>query len=60
MVYPNPLNPQRYVLLLPEEYAGAAPLALPDYVVGQQIKDGKRESSRVLAQGSFDGQWRLP
>jgi hypothetical protein len=44
MVYPNPLNPERYVLLLPENYSlytahpgtmGMNVLSFPDYVVGK-------------------------
>jgi hypothetical protein len=59
MVYPNPLNPRRYVLLMPRDYAGGSPLALPDYVVGKRVESGKRVSQQVLAKGSFDGRWKL-
>ncbi len=56
MVYPNPLNPERYVLLLPEVYVGGKPLDYPDYVIFQTIKG----QTRILAKGNFDAQWRLP
>jgi hypothetical protein len=59
MVYPNPLNPERYVLVLPEVYRGARPLDYPDYVVLQAPKDGKGQG-RVLARGDFDGNWQVP
>ncbi|MBA4062930.1 MAG: hypothetical protein C0501_04325 [Isosphaera sp.] len=58
MVYPNPLNPDRYVLLLPEGYAGGSPLDLPDYVVGKRVEAGGRVSQQVLAKGSFDARWK--
>ena len=35
MVYPNPLNPERYVLLLPEDYGGGSPLQRPGLPGGQ-------------------------
>jgi hypothetical protein len=57
MIHPNPLNPERYVLLLPAVYAGARPLDYPDYVVLQGSKDGK---VRILAKGSFDNHWQIP
>jgi hypothetical protein len=59
MVYPNPLNPERYVLLLPEEYWGTRPLDYPDYVVLQAPKDFKRQG-RILAKGDFDARWQGP
>lgn len=59
MVYPNPLNPERYVLLLPSDYAGGSPLDLPDYVVGKRVEGKGRVSQQVLAKGWFDARWRL-
>ncbi|MBI2804299.1 MAG: PQQ-binding-like beta-propeller repeat protein [Planctomycetes bacterium] len=68
MVYPNPLNPERYVLLLPENYArytahpgamGMNVLTFPDYVIGQPQAGWGGNTIRVLAQGSFDSTWRL-
>jgi pimeloyl-ACP methyl ester carboxylesterase len=56
MVYPNPLNPSRYVLLLPERYLGDRPLDYPDYVVFQASQDAKRPG-RVVAKGLFDSRW---
>jgi pimeloyl-ACP methyl ester carboxylesterase len=58
LVYPNPLNPDRYVLLLPEGYAGGSPLDLPDYVVGKRVEAGRKVSWQVLAKGSFDARWK--
>lgn len=58
MVYPNPLNPERYVLLVPEIYSGTRPYDYPDYVV-LQPQDGKG-LPRILAKGSFDARWQLP
>jgi len=57
MVYPNPLNPERYVLLMPEDYHYAAPdpRALHDYLIGTF---GDR--THVLAEGTFDTRWQLP
>ena len=59
MVYPNPLNPERYVLLLPEIYWGTRPLDYPDYVVLQAPKQGKGQG-RILARGSFNAGWHTP
>jgi hypothetical protein len=59
MVYPNPLNPERYVLLLPEDYRGTRPLDYPDYVVLQGPLDSKRPA-RALAEGNFDAHWQMP
>ena len=58
MVYPNPLNPKRYVLLLPEVYVGTRPLDYPDWVVLQGPKDGKGQS-RILDKGTFDAKWQV-
>ena len=59
MVYPNPLNPERYVLLLPEDYWGTRPLDYPDYVVLQAPKESKGQG-RILAKGNFDANWQGP
>src|SRR5262249_38305812 len=59
MVYPNPLNPERYVLLLPEVYWGTRPLDYPDWVVLQAPKEGKGQG-RILAKGNFDAAWQSP
>jgi pimeloyl-ACP methyl ester carboxylesterase len=58
VVYPNPLNPERYVLLLPEQYVGGPPLALPDFLVVKQVKNGAKVGQQVLTQGTFDARWR--
>jgi hypothetical protein len=59
LVYPNPLNPERYVLLLPEFYPGTKPWDYPDYVVFRAPKDGKG-NPYILAKGTFDARWQLP
>jgi pimeloyl-ACP methyl ester carboxylesterase len=59
MVYPNPLNPKRYVLLMPEQYAGAAPLDLPDFVVVKRVENGGKASQQVLARGTFGAKWEV-
>jgi hypothetical protein len=59
MVYPNPLNPQRYVLLLPEDYRGTRPIDYPDYVVLQAPQENKGQA-RTLAKGIFDAHWQGP
>jgi hypothetical protein len=59
LVFPNPLNPERYVLLLPEVYPGAKVLDYPDYVVLEAPKDGQG-NARILAKGNFDARWQLP
>lgn len=68
MVYPNPLNPERYVLLLPENYGiytshpgalGMNVLSFPDYVVGKPQVAWGGNTIQVLAQGSFDSKWQL-
>jgi hypothetical protein len=58
MVYPNPLNPQRYILLMPPDYSGLSPLDFPDYVVLAPSRQQK-QSGRVLARGMFDARWKL-
>lgn len=69
MIYPNPLNPNRYVLV----NAGATPDVvgwfprlgdplydpLPDYVVFRK-NDLEQDRHRVLEAGYFDGEWRVP
>jgi hypothetical protein len=57
MVYPNPLNPNRYVLLVPEDYWHGKPLDFPDYVVMQGPKDAKG-GARILGKGYFDEKWK--
>lgn len=68
MVYPNPLHPERYILLLPENYGlytshpgslGMNVLTFPDYVVGQPQAAWGGNTIKILAQGSFDSTWRL-
>jgi hypothetical protein len=68
MVYPNPLNPQRYVLLLPENYGvytshpgalGANVYLFPDYVVGKPVAAWGGKTIEVLTQGNFDARWRM-
>jgi hypothetical protein len=68
MVYANPLNPERYVLLLPENYGlytshpGALSmnvLGFPDYVVGKPQAAWGGNTIKILTQGSFDSTWRL-
>jgi hypothetical protein len=59
MVYPNPLNPERYVLLLPEQYAGGSPMTLPDYQVVRIMKSERGPHHQVLAQGVFNNRWHL-
>jgi hypothetical protein len=59
MIFPNPVNPSRYVLLMPEVYWGGKVWDYPDYVVLKAPKDGKG-NAQVLARGTFDSRWRLP
>ena len=68
MVYPNPLNPERYVLLLPENYGlytahpgamGMNVLSFPDYVVGKPLAGWGGNTIQILAQGNFGPTWRL-
>jgi hypothetical protein len=58
MVYPNPLNPERYLLLLPENYWGAKTWDYPDYLVMQAPKAGGRQGT-ILTKGHFDSRWQL-
>ncbi len=71
MIYPNPLNPQRYVLLVPEVMGKCDALGithvsielcyLGDWLV---IEPQKHWPERIwafpIASGSFDSQWNLP
>jgi hypothetical protein len=58
LVYPNPLNQQRYVLLLPEDYTGGSPMTYPDFVVCKVVKGPNGPTQQVLGQGSFDAHWQ--
>jgi hypothetical protein len=66
MIYPNPLNPERYILLLPENYGRYTALGfssiytLPDYVVGRPTEAANGLTMEVLADGTFDSRWQLP
>ncbi|MFQ6078696.1 MAG: prolyl oligopeptidase family serine peptidase, partial [Thermodesulfobacteriota bacterium] len=63
MVYPNPLNPKRYILL----FAGNSSQALndldklprpqPDYVIFNEAT--KQEGGKYLQAGFFDSNWEL-
>ena len=71
-IYPNPLSPQRYIIVqwgLTAEAVMAGhnlPDFLPDYVVYDERATSVRErlvfgrSRRPLALGFFDDNWRLP
>jgi hypothetical protein len=68
MCYPNPLNPERYVLILPENYGlytahpgamGMNVLSFPDYVVGKPRAGWGGNTMQILTQGNFDARWRL-
>ena len=70
-VYPNPLHPQRYVVVLSApDVAGtlralSLPRMLPDFVVYDDSVAGARGqivlgTASVLAGGMFDERWRLP
>ncbi len=58
MVYPNPLNPERYVLLLPESYSGDSPMAYPDWLVVKTVGKGEAGRQQVLAKGNFSAKWK--
>ena len=58
LVYPNPLNPERYVLLMPEQYFGDKPWDYPDYVIFRSAAEGKGRAT-ILAKGHFDSAWQL-
>ena len=72
MIYPNPLNPKRYVLLMPEWVADTngrshgdvenTLYGFGDYVVGKLGNVGDRGSSviQVIGKGSFDSRWQVP
>ncbi len=59
LVYPNPLNPERYVLLLPENYSGGRAWTYPDYLVVKTMKGPKGLTQQVLTQGTFDARWQV-
>ncbi len=69
LIYPNPLNPKRYVVLNSgftfREYdylnnARQVP-KLPDYaVVDVGVPPSPRAPGRVVAAGFFDDEWKLP
>jgi pimeloyl-ACP methyl ester carboxylesterase len=52
MIYPNPKNPERYILILPEDYQGGSPLYFPDWVV--------LKGAKPMAKGDFGNAWGLP
>ena len=59
MVYPNPLNPERYVLLLPENYCGGCPFNFPTTSSARRRR-APRAAQQILAQGAFDAKWQMP
>ncbi len=69
LIYPNPLNPKRYVVLNSgftfREYdylnnARQVP-KLPDYaVVDVNVPVSSRALGGIVAAGFFDEQWKLP
>ena len=60
MVYPSLLNPERYVLILPEHYCGLSPWTYPDFIASKAVKGPNGPRLQVLTQGFFDGYWRQP
>jgi len=58
MVYPNPLNPDRYILLFPENYWGDKVWDFPDYLVMKEPVNGQGRG-QILAKGTFDAYWQL-
>lgn len=58
MIYPNPLNPERYVLLLPEVYWGTKTWDYPDYLVLRAPQQGSKMGA-ILAKGNFDARWQI-
>lgn len=60
MVYPNPLNPERYVLLVPEDCGRTDVRTLPDYLVGRTVKGYGGMVLSPAAKGNFDAKWQLP
>jgi predicted esterase len=63
-IYPNPLNPQRYVFV---QYATDAKSfesvpkseQLPDYMIFQRVSDGKITKTEFLDVGHFNGRWQF-
>jgi len=59
LVYPNPLNPDRYVLLMPENYHWLDLRTLRDYAVTRPL-DQRSVRLKVVEQGDFDSHWGIP
>jgi len=59
MVYPNPLNPERYVLILPEKCGHFDPRTMPDYAVGKVVPGYGGQVLRGDVQGNFDSHWQI-
>lgn len=63
-IYPNPLNPRRYVFV---QYATDAksfePLPksaqLPDYMIFKRVSDGKEIKTEFIEVGHFNGRWQF-
>jgi len=63
-LYPNPLNPQRYVFV---QYATDAKSfeslprseQLPDYMIFRRVSDGKETKTEFLEVGHFNGRWQF-
>jgi hypothetical protein len=69
LIYPNPLNPTRYVVLNSGfTFSEVAHLSnaqqtpkLPDFaIVNLNVPDAQRDRDGVLAAGFFDENWALP
>jgi hypothetical protein len=72
MIYPNPLNPKRYILLMPAWLADSNGLShgdydntlyqFGDYVVCKLGPTGENGTNVLtpIVQGSFDSRWQLP
>ena len=56
VIFPNPLNPEKYVLLVPEDYALGRIAAFPDVMVGRMINASNR---RTTYQATFPQDWGL-
>jgi len=66
MIYPNPLNQNNYILILPENYGsytGLQPSSLykfPDYMVIYPYSTSlKPNQMRILKKGTFSSSWSL-
>jgi len=65
MVYPNPLNPERYVLVQCGLYWGEAlPInhkfdLLPDFIVYNDEVDPSDKTNKFIVAGFFDGNWKV-